>query len=69
MITYKVNVYSDGDQLWYLNGKLHRTDGPAAIYSDGSQLWYLNGKPQPAPDTRPCVGKKVTVDGVDYFLS
>ena len=27
-----------------LNGKCHRTDGPAFVGSDGTQMWYLNGK-------------------------
>jgi hypothetical protein len=25
-----------------LNGKLHRTDGPAIEYSNGGGSWYLN---------------------------
>jgi len=32
-----------GVQKWYLNNKLHRTDGPAYIYGDFHE-WYLNGK-------------------------
>lgn len=44
MITYQVEVYTDGSQFWYLNGKSHREDGPAAIHSTGTQFWYLNGK-------------------------
>jgi hypothetical protein len=36
-------TYKDGSQCWYLNGKLHREDGPAVIYPDGSQYWYLSG--------------------------
>jgi hypothetical protein len=43
-IKYEVKVYSNGDKFWYLNGKLHREDGPAREYSDGSKYWYLNGK-------------------------
>ncbi len=35
---------SHGDKRWYLDGKLHREDGPAVEYSDGSKYWYLNGK-------------------------
>jgi len=27
-----------------LNGKLHRTDGPAIEDADGDKRWYLNGK-------------------------
>ena len=29
-------------QAWYLNGQLHRTDGPAYVNGD-RQEWYLNG--------------------------
>ena len=36
-------IYPDGTQMLYLNGKLHREDGPAAIYSSGPQYWCLNG--------------------------
>ena len=31
-------------QRWYLNGKLHREDGPAIIFNNGTQEWWLNGK-------------------------
>ena len=30
--------------MWYLNGKLHRLDGPAIEYVDGSKKWYISGK-------------------------
>ena len=30
-------------KYWYLNGKLHRVDGPAVEWSSGSKMWYLNG--------------------------
>jgi hypothetical protein len=36
--------YSDGTKVWFLNGYLHREDGPATIGPDGSQAWFLNGK-------------------------
>jgi len=32
-----------GNKRWYVNGKFHRTDGPAIEYSNGSKFWYLNG--------------------------
>jgi hypothetical protein len=35
---------SDGNKEWYLNGNLHREDGPAVENDDGSKWWYLNGK-------------------------
>ncbi len=42
MIEYKVII--DGDiQEWYLNGELHREDGPAYI-NGNRQEWYLNGE-------------------------
>jgi hypothetical protein len=44
MIEYTVKVYPNGSKYWYLNNKLHRTDGPAIEYADGSKEWYLNGK-------------------------
>ena len=44
MIQYTVNVYDNGDRLWYLNGYLHREEGPALEGADGIKEWYLNGK-------------------------
>ena len=42
--TYTVKVYNDGTKFWYLNGKRHRTDGPAVEWCDGGKRWYHNGK-------------------------
>lgn len=36
----KIDVY--GNKRWYLNGKLHRADGPAII-SGRCRYWYFNG--------------------------
>jgi len=33
-----------GNKQWYLNGKIHREDGPAIEYPDGTKEWYFNGK-------------------------
>ena len=44
IIAYTVKIYDNGTKLWCLNGKLHRTDGPAVEYADGSKYWYLNDK-------------------------
>lgn len=38
----EINEY--GTECWYLNGKLHREDGPAVDYISGYKYWYLNGK-------------------------
>ena len=48
----KKYYYKDGsisDEKWYINDKLHRTDGPAVIYyyengSIYSEEWWVNGK-------------------------
>ena len=44
MIKYTVEVYADGNKYWYLDGKLHREDGPAIEYCNGSKEWWLNNK-------------------------
>jgi hypothetical protein len=44
MKEYTVKVYSNGTQKWWLNGKLHREDGPAIIHQNGTQTWWLNDK-------------------------
>ena len=44
MIEYTVKVYPSGDKAWYLNGKLHREDGPAIEYASGDKYWHLNDK-------------------------
>jgi len=35
--------YPTGAKFWYINGKLHRTDGPAVVRVDGTNGWCLNG--------------------------
>jgi hypothetical protein len=44
MIEYTVKVYDGGYNGWFLNGKLHREDGPAVEYASGTKYWYLTGK-------------------------
>ena len=34
----------DGKQEHWVNGQLHREDGPAIIMPDGSEFWYRKGK-------------------------
>jgi hypothetical protein len=43
MIEYTVKVHPDRTE-WFLNGKLHREDGPAVEYANGDRDWYLNGQ-------------------------
>ena len=35
---------ADGNKYWFLNGKLHRVDGPAVEYVNGTKVWWLNSK-------------------------
>ena len=44
MTTPIMTIDADGTKMWWLNGKLHREDGPAAEYADGTKMWWLNGK-------------------------
>lgn len=39
-----MHLYENGDRHWYLNGKLHREDGPAIENANGSRLWFINGQ-------------------------
>jgi hypothetical protein len=39
----KNGLYIDGEtEMWYLNGELHRVDGPACEYANGYKQWWLN---------------------------
>lgn len=44
MIEYTVKVFKSGYTEWYLNGKLHREDGPAIEHTDGDKEWWLDGR-------------------------
>jgi antitoxin component YwqK of YwqJK toxin-antitoxin module len=33
----------DGTVIFYRNGKIHNTEGPAIINPDGSEEYYING--------------------------
>jgi hypothetical protein len=34
----------DGTKCWYVNGILHREDGPAVEWPSGTKCWYVNGR-------------------------
>ncbi len=36
--------YTRGERGHYLNGMLHREDGPAIEYANGDKEWYQNGQ-------------------------
>jgi hypothetical protein len=44
MKTYTVEIGDDGSKVWYLDGKLHREDGPAVEYANGDKFWFRDGK-------------------------
>jgi len=37
-------IISNSDKYWYINDKLHRTDGPAVENSNGDKSWWINDK-------------------------
>jgi hypothetical protein len=37
-----LNIDQDGTKRYYLNGNLHREDGPAIEYSNGNKYYYLD---------------------------
>ena len=42
MIGYTVRVSPSGHKFWWLNGKLHREDGPAIEYGSHKEWWLNN---------------------------
>ena len=70
-------LYGNGSKAWWIDGKRHREDGPAIEKPGGYREWYLDGErisedefnQRMAEKNRPCVGKTVVVDGVEYTLS
>jgi hypothetical protein len=67
---------SDGLKMWYVNGKIHRLDGPAIEFAHGGKFWFIEGEEYTEEKfrakidamNRPCKGKKIVVDGVEYTL-
>jgi hypothetical protein len=43
MAQFNREIALDGTERWYLNGELHRRNGPAVI-KPGYEHWYLHGK-------------------------
>lgn len=68
MIEYTVKVYTNGTTFWYLNGKLHREDGPASEWADGTTYWYLNGEQLTEEQFNSRNTKELTVAEVEKLL-
>jgi hypothetical protein len=43
-----LHEYTNGDRFWFLNGNLHREDGPAIELANGDKCWVLDGRFQRA---------------------
>jgi hypothetical protein len=39
-----IDVSVDGTKEWWVNGQLHREDGPAIEHAGGSRIWCQNDK-------------------------
>ena len=35
-------IYPNGNKYWFLDGDIHREDGPAIERANGAKEWYLN---------------------------
>ena len=56
----------DGSKEWWLDGRLHRTDGPAIEWASGAKAWYSEGELHRADGPaieRPSGSKEWYVDG------
>ncbi len=42
MSELKCIEWADGSKWWYLNGQLHRIDGPAVEWASGYKAWFQN---------------------------
>jgi len=58
-------------QNWYLNGWLHREDGPAIEWANGDRFWYLNGNKHRAdgPAVELANGEKLVFEWQRIFTS
>ena len=64
--------YASGDKIWKVNGKFHRTDGPAIEWANGEKEWYQNGNRHrtDGPACEYADGEKFWyIDGICYSFS
>ena len=43
LLKTEIVIDEHGTEYYYINGKLHREDGPAIIYNNGHKEWWING--------------------------
>jgi hypothetical protein len=62
-------IHPDG-KAWWVDGLLHREDGPAYTTTNGYEVWMVNGKPHrlDGPAFKFANGEKSWwIDGLDYL--
>ena len=42
-LIFREIIIEEDLKRYILNGKQHRSDGPAIIFNDGTNVWYYNG--------------------------
>jgi hypothetical protein len=60
--------WKDGNVIYFETSEVYWSKRE---YKDGEQVYYENSEgiiEDNRPEERPCVGKKVTIDGVEYEL-
>ena len=67
MKTYTVVVYDNGTKEWFLNGNLHREDGPAAEWANGTKFWYIDDKQLTEAEFNNR-NRTIVIDGKSYRL-
>lgn len=65
---WSIREWKDGNTIYYesSNGFWSKRE-----WKDGKEIYYENSEGKiidNRPKERPCVGKKVTIDGIDYEL-
>jgi len=44
MKKHTVKIDEHGTKHWYIDGKLHREDGPAIECTNGASVWWIHGE-------------------------
>ena len=57
-----------GNSFWYLNGKLHREDGPAVEWSNQYKQWFINDVELTEEEFNQWLAKKQLKDNLFLFL-
>lgn len=61
---HSIKSFICGTPEWWVNGELHRENGPAKIMTDGTEIWYHKGKIH--RDYEPAV---INHDSFEYWIN